>query len=195
LQSHLHSSTTQHCRADAALRSRLSRGTGGNDASAHNVAVLGFVLLVGPARAADLPKEGTFTATYSSAGTGKVTPVGEERWIGSDEEHGLTVGSGLLDHMTIHCGGVADGMKNMATFRGYCVGIDPAGDQIVFEYVSDGKVDLSKPYTATATLTGGTGKYAGISGGWSIIGHSGEFKAPEGRYVQYASYKGSYKLP
>ena len=47
----------------------------------------------------------------------------------------------------------------------------------------------------TATITAGTGKYAGISGGWSFIAHGSEFKAPEGRYAQYGSVKGSYKLP
>src|SRR4051812_46305628 len=69
-----------------------------------SAAVLGFALLGGPARAADLPKEGTITATYSSAGTSKATPLGEERWFASYEEYGLTVGSGLLDHTTWHCG-------------------------------------------------------------------------------------------
>jgi len=59
-------------------------------------AALGFALLVGPARAADLPKEGTVTATWSGAGTFKSIPLGEERWFGSIEEYGFTVGSGLL---------------------------------------------------------------------------------------------------
>ena len=48
-------------------------------------AALGFALLVGPARAADLPKEGTFTSTYSAAGTYKATSLGEERWFNSSE--------------------------------------------------------------------------------------------------------------
>src|SRR3954451_23222214 len=46
-------------------------------------AALGFALLGGPTRAADLPKEGTITATYSAAGTYKATPLGEERWFNS----------------------------------------------------------------------------------------------------------------
>ena len=160
-----------------------------------SAAALGFALLIGPARAADLPKEGTFTGTYSAAGTYKTTPLGEERWFSSSEQYGLTVGSGLLDHITWHCWGVADGMKTIATIRGYCVGTAPTGDQIAFEAVSDGEIDSSKPFAVTCTLTAGTGKYAGISGGWSFICHGSEFKAPEGRYVQYASIKGSYKLP
>ena len=160
-----------------------------------SAAAFGFALLVGPARAADLPKEGTFTATYSAAGTLKSIPLGEERWFGSSEEYGLTVGSGLFDHVTWHCWGVSDGMKTIAAFRGYCMSTDPAGDQIALEYSSDGKVDQSKSFTGTATLTAGTGKYAGISGGLSFTTHGYEFKAPEGRFVSYNSYKGSYKLP
>jgi hypothetical protein len=159
-----------------------------------SAAALGFALLVGPARAADLPKEGTFTATYSSAGTSKATALGEERWFSSWDEYGLSVGSGLFDHMTWHCGGVGEGMKTIGTVRGYCVGTDPTGDQIASEDVSDGKIDLSKPYTVTSTFTAGTGKYAGISGEGTNDCHSPEFKAPEGRYVQYCSIKGSYKL-
>ena len=107
----------------------------------------------------------------------------------------MTVGSGLLDHMTWHCWDVSDGMKTIAAFRGYCVAIDPTGDQLALEYVSDGKVDQSKSFTITATLTAGTGKYAGISGRLSVTTQGHEFKAPEGRFVSYNSYKGSYKLP
>src|SRR3954447_16253197 len=84
-----------------------------------SAAALGFALLGGPTRAADLPKEGTITATYSAAGTYKATPLGEERWFNSWEEHGLTVGDGLFDHITWHCWGVDDGMKTIATARGY----------------------------------------------------------------------------
>jgi hypothetical protein len=158
-------------------------------------AALGVALLVAPARGADLPKEGTITGTYSATGTYKATPLGEERWFSSSEEYGVTVGSGLLDHTTWHCWGLNEGMKTIATFRGYCVGTDPAGDQVALEYFTDGKVDESKSFTATATLTGGTGKYAGISGRLSYVTQGHEFKAPEGRYVAYNSYKGNYKLP
>lgn len=107
----------------------------------------------------------------------------------------MSVGSGLLDHTTWHCWGTADGMKTIATLHGYCVGLDPAGDQIASEFVSDGKIDLSKPNTFIDTLIAGTGKYAGISGKGTNDCHGSEFKASEGRYVQYCSTKGSYKLP
>jgi hypothetical protein len=156
---------------------------------------LGFALVVGSAWAADLPKEGTFTVTSSLAGTFKATTLDEGRYFDSWEEYGLAVGDGLLDHITWHCWGVGEGMKTIGTARGYCVGTAPTGDQIAAEVFTDGKVDLTKVYTVPGTITAGTGKYAGISGGWSGICHSSEFKASEGRYAQYCSIKGSYKLP
>src|SRR5690242_14819918 len=107
-----------------------------------SAAALGFALLVGSTRAADLPKEGTFTATYSATGTHKQIPLGEERWVASYEEDGLIVGSGPFDHMTFHCSGVIDGVKTIIAFHGICVGTDPAGDQIALDSVSDGKIDL-----------------------------------------------------
>jgi len=41
----------------------------------------------------------------------------------------------------------------------------------------------------------GSGKYAGISGAWTYVGHSQEFKTTEGSIAQYAPIKGSYKVP
>src|SRR3954467_15260658 len=76
-----------------------------------SAAALGFALLVGPARAADLPKEGTFTVTSSLAGTYKATTLDEGQYFDSWEEYGLAVGDGLLDHTTWHCWGVGEGMK------------------------------------------------------------------------------------
>jgi hypothetical protein len=61
---------------------------------------LGAAMLVGTAaNAGDLPKEGTFTATYASAGTFKATSIGKEH-LATFDENGLLVGNGLLDHMT-----------------------------------------------------------------------------------------------
>lgn len=147
------------------------------------------------AMAADLPKEGTFKATYSGAGTYKVTALGKERWFASFDANGLSVGDGLLDHMTWHCWGADDGTNSIFQFHGYCVLTDPAGDQIATDIVSDGKIDYTKIWGETHTIAAGTGKYAGISGNWTLTAHASEFKAPEGSFVQYGPIKGSYKLP
>jgi hypothetical protein len=149
-----------------------------------------------PANAADLPKEGQVDVTYSGAGSLKTMPLGKEKSFFLFEENGLSVGEGLLDHMTWHCWGVGDGINTVIAFRGNCIGTDPAGDQLAIEFAAD-KADLAKPpYTFPNKLIGGTGKYAGISGGWTTIHHGPEFKTPDGsQLASYAQLKGSYKLP
>jgi hypothetical protein len=45
--------------------------------------------------AADLPKEGTFSGTYSAVGTTKAIPIGKERILLTFDENGLSEGEGL----------------------------------------------------------------------------------------------------
>jgi hypothetical protein len=126
--------------------------------------------------AGDLPKEGTYNVIYTSAGTYKATRLGKERLLAAWDENALSVGTGLLDHMTWHCWGLFNIANGMTDWRGYCVMTDPAGDQIAADVASDGK-------------------YAGISGSWAFVGHSPEFRAAaEGTDVQYGPVQGSYKL-
>ena len=142
-------------------------------------------------------KEGTFSGTYSSAGTYKGIPIGKERIVSAWDENGLTLTNGFEDHMTWHCFGLYDVMNAMAQFQGYCVGTDPAGDQVAGNVASDGKYAAdAKSYNGTGTFTTGTGKYAGISGGWTFVGHSQEFRTatPESTFVQNAPIQGSYKI-
>jgi hypothetical protein len=147
--------------------------------------------------AADLPKEGTHDVTLSGAGTFKATPVGKERILIAWEENDVSVGRGILDHTTWHCFGLQNIASGLSQYTGYCVITDPAGDQIVVDIASDGKYAAdAKSYNGTATFTTGTGKYAGISGGYTIVIQGPEFRtAADGTYVIYGPVKGSYKLP
>ena len=88
-------------------------------------------MLLGTAIAADLPKEGTYSATYSGYGTYKATPVGKERLLLVFDQNGLSVRNGIMDHMTQHCWGVGDFINGMGGTHGYCVATDPTGDQLV----------------------------------------------------------------
>src|SRR5215510_8492506 len=90
-------------------------------------ALIAAMFLGSSAMAADLPKEGTFTYTYSAAGTAKATPDVKERVLVAWEENGLSVGDGLIDPLTWHCWGLEDIAKGMAQANGYCVRTDPAG--------------------------------------------------------------------
>ena len=149
------------------------------------------------AMAADLPKEDKFSVMLSGAGAAKVTAIGKERLLIAWDENDLTVGTGIFDHVTWHCFGLYEVMNAMAQAQGYCVVTDPAGDQIVGNIVIDGKPAAdAKSYSVTGTITTGTGKYAGISGGWTFVVHGPEFRtATEGTYVTYGPLQGSYRLP
>jgi hypothetical protein len=149
------------------------------------------------ANAGDLPKEGTYSGTYSAFGTIKATPIGKERLLAVADENGVTVGNALMDHTTWHCFGLVDITRGMAQHHGYCVGTDPAGDQLVGDFASDGKYPQdAKSYSGSVTWTTGTGKYAGISGGHKYVCHSPDLRpAAEGTFYQYCEEQGgSYKL-
>ncbi len=149
------------------------------------------------AMAAELPKSGTYSGTYSASGTFKVTPVGKNRLLGTWDENGLSVGSGILDHVTWHCFGLQEVTNGIVHHRGYCVGTDPDGDQVVVRDARDETYAAdAKSFKLDIELASGTGKYAGISGGHTFVAHGPEFHAAaEGTYLQYGTYQGTYKLP
>jgi hypothetical protein len=79
-----------------------------------------------PAIAADLPKEGTYSGTFSGWGTFKGTQIG---LLTVFDQNALVLTSGLLDHTTWHCYGLGDFTNGMGLDHGYCAATDPAGDQ------------------------------------------------------------------
>jgi hypothetical protein len=98
--------------------------------------------------------------------------------------------------MTNHSFGLYDVMNGMAHFQGFGVATDRDGDQIVSSFASEKYPADAKNVSGTVTFTYGTGKYSGITGGFTFVNHGTEFRtAAEGTYVQYADFKGSYKLP
>jgi hypothetical protein len=153
------------------------------------------MVLGAAAPAADLPKEGTYKGAYSGYGTYKVMPVGKERVLVLWEEHGLELAEGLGDHGAVHCWGTSDYIKGVGQDQGSCVTTDPEGDQFVTANLSEKHAIDAKSFGVNIKYSGGSGKYAGISGDERDICHSGEFKTPEGTYVQYCTYEGSYKIP
>jgi hypothetical protein len=161
----------------------------------------GFTLITAVAlsattMAADLPKEGTFSGITANTGTYKAYPVGKERVLITWDENSLTVGKGFFDRMTWHCFGLSDIVSGMQQGQGRCIGTDPAGDQIALEADVKPHAADAKTYEATTTFTTGTGKYAGISGGATLVLHGPEFRtATEGTSVQYGEIQAKYKLP
>jgi hypothetical protein len=141
--------------------------------------------------------EGTFSGTFSSYGTYKATPIGKERALVTFDENGLTLTSGFQDHMTMHCWGLGDFTNGVGQGHGYCVATDPAGDQLVLNWGPDEKhAPDQKTWNGSVTYTTGTGKYVGVSGGYTYVIHANEFRpGAEGTFVNYATFQGSYKIP
>jgi hypothetical protein len=63
------------------------------------------------------------------------------------------------------------------------VGTDPAGDHVVADIASEYPADAKSFKVMNKWMTG-TGKYAGISGDGTFVGHAQEFRtAVEGTYA------------
>jgi hypothetical protein len=161
------------------------------------LAALAWLLCLGATAEAQLPKEGAFKGTYYTFGTVKATPVGKERLLLVFDENGLTLSDGFLDHLTWHCWGSADFANGVGALSGTCVGTNPAGDQMSGDFVHEKWPALdAKNARASAKFTAGTGKFAGVSGGFTYVAHVNELRtAVEGTYAAYADLQGSYKLP
>jgi hypothetical protein len=148
------------------------------------------------AMAADLPKEGTSTGTFSFVGTFKPTPVGKERLLTSWDGNGLSFTNGFGDHMGWHCWATGDYTNGAGLDQGYCVGTDTSGDQIIDIFSDDKHALDAKSYGGTDKWSGGTGKYAGIGGGGKYICHPADFKSSvEGTFLGYCTLDWNYKLP
>ena len=112
------------------------------------------------------------------------------------KEIGLNMTDGFLDHMTWHCWGSGDYVKGMGVDQRHCTATDLSGDKLVAKFVSEKHTADQKNFTVTVTCDGGTGKYTGASCTETDTMRGNEFPAaPEGSYVQYVTFQGTYKLP
>jgi hypothetical protein len=145
------------------------------------------------ALAADLPKEGTFSGTYSGFGTFKATLVGKERVVAVWDANAITVGKGIWDHVSWHGSGQDNITSGISHVRGYFVGTDSDGDNIVVD-LPEVTHPAGKAFNGTLLLTSGTGKYAGISGSFKSVCDNG-FRTAEGTFAESCANEGSYKLP
>jgi hypothetical protein len=160
--------------------------------------MLGAAIFFGAtALAADLPKEGTFNGTFYGVATIKATPIGKERVLVALENNGMTIGTGLIDHMGWHCLGTVDTTRGMAEWNAYCVGADLSGDQVALDLASDGRYSVeAKSAKFSGKWTTGTGKYTGISGAYSGECLQNAFRPlVEGTGLDSCTVHGDYKLP
>jgi hypothetical protein len=147
-----------------------------------------------PAVAADLPKEGNFTATFNGYGTYKAIAVGKTRYQSSYEIDGFVLGEGILDHLTYHCMGMNGRHDQTRHSVNFCVLTDKDGDQIA-EDIDETYPNGAKEVHGTGMLVAGTGKYEGISGEVNFSSYQNAFRtAADNAFINYGKGEGHYKL-
>ena len=164
--------------------------------------VLSLFLLVafGSIVNAQLPKESTFSikiicdATYSIVSAATTT---DKLMQFSHKGYGVTLndaGEGFLHDASCQFMGAffaVNGVYDETGDNGFFVFFDTEKDQVFLKYVSHGSLAATQ---ATFKLVGGTGKYAGITGGgkwtWQSV-----TPAAEGTFQGYILATGNYRLP
>lgn len=92
--------------------------------------------------------------------------VAEDRSYWSGVYWGIShseAGSGIGHRTVWNCPAAAEIADGMFRGRGYCTMTDPDGDQIYAHF--DGESPLGETFHGRQMYAGGTGKYAGITGG------------------------------
>jgi hypothetical protein len=151
---------------------------------------LGVALTLLPAGAAeDLPKQGSFSVTYTAAGAltrtidlgdGTKVVAMDSRLIATNDG-----GQGIFHNATADCVGVRGGEAR----NGYCVFTDKDGDKFVEPWSM-----APGAKKGTATLGPGTGKYKGIEGNLEFEVVTG-LPATSGAYNFVGKKRGSYRMP
>jgi hypothetical protein len=142
-------------------------------------------------------KEGTWSDTIAGFETFKATQVGKDRLLLVFDDHFLSVSDNpMFDHLTWHLWGLADCIKGMCEGHGYGVATDPAGDQFVQSFVLEKFALGQKTVKGSLKLSGGFGKFDGITGTGTYVGDGATFRATEeGTFFEHGTRQYNYKLP
>jgi hypothetical protein len=139
----------------------------------HNVVVitlsLAATLTLGiPAKAADLPQSGTIKTHSAQKGTFTPVEVAPKHSMGVGTNWGITyneAGSGPLNEGVAMCTYAINSVNSADTLVGDCAFGEPGGaDKIFVAYSANGDAAGGQ---GSGPITGGIGKYAGISGKWT----------------------------
>jgi hypothetical protein len=164
-----------------------------------SVIAAGTVLGTSAAMAAvDLPPEGSFKLTFfmtdEPAKAAEVPVAGDKSgWVFAETATYLNdAGAGFMHEATGRCVGMGSGNKAGAHNSGYCVYVDPDGDQI-FSTFDISRGEGQGPH-GTKEYTGGTGKYAGLTGHAEYTLSSLKTLDKDAPEVFEGHAQGSYKL-
>ena len=140
------------------------------------------------ALAGELPKQGTFSVTFTESGTCTTIEVGGGDLVYGCEATGITTdpaGKGFLHNVTYHC----VSLETPGRADGYCLFTDVDGDTMFEHWWATSEMEEG---AFAAAFTGGTGKYEGIEapyeGEYIYLSDAG------GLYHIFGHKRGSYKL-
>ena len=129
---------------------------------------VGCLLTTGSGWAAELPKAGKIDVAVTDVTTAKALELADKHSLYALDSALVARGAdgnAVMGNMTGHCLSlerVADA-NGAGTNDGYCTFVDGDGDKI-YTAVKTSRASGKEEAKGTATITGGTGKYAGISG-------------------------------
>ncbi len=151
-----------------------------------------FTAFGASALAQELPKQGTFSVTWTFSGPYTAIEIGEDQWAWSST-YTLIIwndaGEGFFHDMSGVCVNMGSEAEDAPVAdSGYCSYEDADGDKL-FEYYYE-----TEAGKGTAIQLGGTGKYAGVQG-TDTYEYVYTPDAPEGVFNGYGTAEGSYTLP
>jgi hypothetical protein len=118
-----------------------------------------------PAIAADLPQSGSIKIHSAFKVNNQAAEMGDKHFMGSFNAWAITyndAGSGPLHMGTALCAGSFNDTNGSYDDGGWCAWGDANGDKIFTVFTGKGTDNVGQQ--GTHTITGGTGKFAGIQG-------------------------------
>jgi hypothetical protein len=108
---------------------------------------------------------GQLDVTITDVTTAESIETAEDKTVFSLDQLLVATGEGVLNNTTARCLAleVAENETGASVTNGFCTFVDADGDKI-FEEFEIARDSLNAEASGTGTFTGGTGKYAGISG-------------------------------
>jgi hypothetical protein len=166
---------------------------------ATSASAIATTLLVTAAYCQELPAEGKFSITYTSVNTSPAKPVAISKTKDIVVNNLIMTasndaGSGLLHGLAGRCAlmGTIDKAAKTIELKGACNYADRNGDQIFEEVATTAPQPMGPVVSLKGSWTGGTGKYAGLSGDFDI--RSEGVLATDSLTQAIGKKTGSYKI-
>ena len=144
---------------------------------------------------AEMAKEGSHSGKNYSTGSSKVIATEAELLHMTHEGSGIYVSDteeGFLNNASIYFLGTLHSVKGVFEESGFMVFALPDGDKVYATWKGTG--NLGKDAKGTITYVGGTGKYAGITGGDEYT-RTGLQRASKKVWAAITTHTGNWKLP